>query len=175
MQTARLDFLPQTSSHFLALVESVAAFERLAGLRAADGLRDFAVSPEISPEYLARMRAGAGTPADPWKDGYLLVERAPQVVIGSCGYKGPPDSAGTVEIAYGVVPSREGQGFATEAAQALVAQAFSHAEVQFVRAHTLPQANASTRVLTKCGFRRVGEIIDPEDGPVWRWEKKREP
>jgi RimJ/RimL family protein N-acetyltransferase len=31
--------------------------------------------------------------------------------------------------------------------------------------------NASARVLAKCGFRRVGEVIDPEDGLVWRWEK----
>jgi ribosomal-protein-alanine N-acetyltransferase len=40
-----------------------------------------------------------------------------------------------------------------------------------VRAHTLPNPNASTRVLTKCGFHRVGEVIDPEDGLVWRWER----
>ncbi|MGH7631966.1 MAG: hypothetical protein ACREOF_21740 [Gemmatimonadales bacterium] len=30
--------------------------------------------------------------------------------------------------------------------------------------------NASARVLEKLGFRRLGEVIDPEDGPVWRWE-----
>ena len=34
----------------------------------------------------------------------------------------------------------------------------------------LPEANASGRVLAKCGFRRVGEVIDPDDGVVWRWE-----
>ncbi len=38
-------------------------------------------------------------------------------------------------------------------------------------AHTCPEPNASTRVLTKCGFRRVGEVMDPDDGLVWRWEK----
>ena len=36
------------------------------------------------------------------------------------------------------------------------------------------EANASTRVLTKCGFRHVGEVMDPEDGLVWRWEKHKE-
>jgi [ribosomal protein S5]-alanine N-acetyltransferase len=25
-------------------------------------------------------------------------------------------------------------------------------------------------VLTKCRFERVGEVVDPEDGLVWRWE-----
>ena len=40
-----------------------------------------------------------------------------------------------------------------------------------VRAHTLAERNASTRVLEKCGFGLVGEVVDPEDGPVWRWER----
>src|SRR6266702_2366495 len=43
--------------------------------------------------------------------------------------------------------------------------------VRLVRAHTLPEENASTRVLLKCGFRHLGTVVDPEDGPVWRWER----
>ena len=38
-------------------------------------------------------------------------------------------------------------------------------------AHTLSSANASARVLTKSGFRYVGQVIDPEDGEVCRWER----
>jgi RimJ/RimL family protein N-acetyltransferase len=41
-------------------------------------------------------------------------------------------------------------------------------------AHPLPAANASTRVLGKCGFEPKGEVIDSEDGRVWRWEKTRD-
>ena len=48
-------------------------------------------------------------------------------------------------------------------------------KVSIVRAHTLPERNASCRVLTKCGFKLIGEVNDPEDGPVWRWEKEKEP
>jgi RimJ/RimL family protein N-acetyltransferase len=76
-----------------------------------------------------------------------------------------------VEIAYGVVPSREGQGFATEAAGGLVRFAATDPRVRLLRAHTLPEANASARVLRKCGFVHVGSVVDPEDGPVWRWER----
>jgi RimJ/RimL family protein N-acetyltransferase len=76
-----------------------------------------------------------------------------------------------VEIAYGIAPEHQGKGYATEAAAALTDYAFRQREVRAVRAHTLPENNASTRVLTKCGFRRVGEVIEPEDGLVWRWEK----
>jgi len=28
-------------------------------------------------------------------------------------------------------------------------------------------------VLEKCGFTHVGEVVDPEDGLVWRFEKRR--
>ena len=43
--------------------------------------------------------------------------------------------------------------------------------VKCIRAHTRPEANASTRVLAKCGFVLIGPVVDPEDGPVWRWER----
>jgi RimJ/RimL family protein N-acetyltransferase len=79
-----------------------------------------------------------------------------------------------VEIAYGIHPEHRGKGFATEAAGALTDFAFAQ-NVCIVRAHTLPEENASTHVLTKCRFQRVGEVIDAEDGLVWRWERRREP
>jgi RimJ/RimL family protein N-acetyltransferase len=49
--------------------------------------------------------------------------------------------------------------------------AFASGQVRIVRAHTKPDNPASERVLAKCGFRRVGEVIDPEDGLVRRWER----
>ena len=42
--------------------------------------------------------------------------------------------------------------------------------MMFAVARQLPEANASTRVLAKSGFRKIGEVTDPEDGLVWRWE-----
>jgi len=44
--------------------------------------------------------------------------------------------------------------------------------VRRLRVHTLPERNASTRILEKVGFERLGEIIDPEDGVIWRWERE---
>ena len=37
--------------------------------------------------------------------------------------------------------------------------------VRRVIAHTLPQPNASTRVLERVGMAQVGEVMDPDDGP----------
>ena len=123
---------------------------------------------ELSADWLALLRGS--TSPDPWIHGFSVVHLNTDTVVGHAGFKGPPASDGVVEIAYGIAPDSQGKGYATEAAQALTAYAFNSGKVRVVRAHTLPEQNASTRVLSKCGFRRIGEVIDPEDGLVWRWE-----
>lgn len=124
---------------------------------------------QVSPDWLAR--AYAATAPDPWALGFAIVHRATGAVIGMCAFKGPPSSDGIVEIAYGVAPDHQGNGYATEAAAALAAFAFSSGKIRTVCAHTLGEADASARVLAKCGFRPAGQIVDPEDGLVWRWER----
>jgi RimJ/RimL family protein N-acetyltransferase len=169
IDTVHLRLVPFSPEQLLALLEGVPQFEERFGLRAAEGLRDGYVSGEVSPVWLAQLRASTAT--DPWLHGFAVVHRENNLVIGSAGFKGPPDAEGIVELAYGIVLGYQGRGYATEAAAALVAYAFASDRVRLVRAHTRPTPNASTRVLTKCGFERVGEIVDPEDGLVWRWER----
>jgi ribosomal-protein-alanine N-acetyltransferase len=106
---------------------------------------------------------------EPW-GGYLTIDPVSQTVVGTCAFKGPPDREGMVEIAYFTFPAYEGQGYATAMGSALRALAAGDPLVRIVRAHTLPQRNASCRVLEKLGFSRTGEVVDPEDGPVWRWD-----
>ena len=125
------------------------------------------VRAEVSDEWLAALRASDA--ADPWRHGFSIVHRDTGRCVGNCGFKGPPVD-GIVEIAYGIEPQHWGSGYATEAAEALSHFAFTQ-KIRTVRAHTLPEPNASTRVLTKCGFRYVGSVVDPEDGLVWRWER----
>jgi RimJ/RimL family protein N-acetyltransferase len=154
--TKSLRLVPQTLEGLSAQIEAMTPAEKA----------------HLSPDWLAQLHAS--TLADPWVHGFVLVHQASCGVIGTGGFKGPPSADGMVEIAYGVEPEYQGKGFATEAAQALVDYAFGSDRVRLVRAHTLPESNASTRVLTKCGFRYLGEIIDPEDGLVWRWERRND-
>jgi RimJ/RimL family protein N-acetyltransferase len=169
MNTPHLELVPHSPQHLRALFAGAEAYEQSSGLRLAAGLREMMGSGDVSPAWLAAL--AAATTTDPWTHGFALVHSADRLVIGGASFKGPPDADGMVEIAYGVAPGYRGKGFATEAAQALVEYAFASGRVRLVRAHTLPEPNASTRVLTKCGFRWVGEVVDPEDGLVWRWEK----
>ena len=156
IQTEHLSLVLQTPEQTLAAIEAMSPADRA----------------EVSPDWLARVRSSSGP--DPWALGFAVVHRASATAIGTCGYKGPPDPDGVVEISYGINPDHRGKGYATEAAAALLSYAFGDPRVRVVRAHTFEKENASTRVLTKCGFRPVGEVIDPEDGLVWRWEKHRE-
>lgn len=172
IETAHLQLMPNAPKFYLALIEGVPQFEEQFGLPAAEGLRDFFVSGEVSPEWLAKLRDAKA--ADPWVHGFAIVHRERSLVIGNAGFKGPPDEEGMVEIGYGIVPACEGRGYATEAAAALVSFASRDERVRRIRAHTLPEANASTRVLAKCGFERIGEVVDPEDGLIWRWERTKE-
>ena len=157
IQTENLTLVLQTREETLVSIEALSPADRA----------------HVSPDWLARVRAL--TVDDPWTLGFTVMHRASAANIGSCGYKGPPNPNGMVEIAYGVDPDHQGKGYATEAAMALVDYALLDSSVRVVWAHTLREANASTRVLTKCGFRFVGEVTDPEDGLVWRWEKHRPP
>src|SRR5256885_2295611 len=109
IETARLQLLPYAPEHLLALLEGVPQFEERIGLRAADGLRDFYLSDDVSPAWLAQLRASTTT--DPWAHGFAVVDPESRSVIGSAGFKGPPDEEGVVEIAYGIVPGCQGRGY----------------------------------------------------------------
>ena len=119
------------------------------------------VAAAMSREFYDRIGA-----MRPWR-GYFAVEG--KQAIGSCGFKGNPLN-GAVEIAYYTFPPYEGRGFGTQMASALTQLALATDASLQVIAHTLPEPNASTRILTKNGFRFAGEVMDPEDGRVWRWE-----
>lgn len=169
IDTERLRLVPFDPAHILALLDGYESFAASFGTAAAEGLREMYSSEDVSPAWLAQLRES--TSADPWQHGFAMVHKAHNLVIGSVGFKGPPEGDGVVELAYGIVPSYQGQGYATEAARGAMAMALQDDRVQRIRAHTLPEANGSTRVLAKCGFDFVGEVHDPEDGRVWRWER----
>jgi ribosomal-protein-alanine N-acetyltransferase len=171
LATRRLTLRECAPEQLVAIIDSTEGFEEVVGLPIAEGIREFYTSGEVSPAWLDALRKSTRT--DPWQHGFFIVDRERSCIVGTAGFKGPPDPDGVVEIAYGVAPEYQGRGYATEAANALVEFALADARVAVVRAHTLPEANASTRVLTKNGFRHLGEVIDPEDGRVWRWELPR--
>jgi len=148
--TATLTLVPRTRDEVRANIEAM----------------DAATRAQISADWWAKFEQSAFQ--DPWVHGFsLLLPDGTNVGIGS--FKGPPID-GAVEIAYAVLPEHQCRGYATAAARAMVEYAFRSAEVRRVTAHTLPGGVASQRVLLKAGFQHQGEVVDPEDGLVWRYE-----
>jgi len=153
IDTPRLRLVLDTTEAVLARIDALSPADRA----------------EVSPDWLARMRSSAPSP---WTHGFTAVERVTSAAVGGGGYKGPPDADSMVEIAYGIDSEHRGRGFAKEVAAALTEYALG-AGVRIVRAHTRPENGASPRVLEHCGFIHVGEVVDSEDGLVWRWELRR--
>lgn len=93
-----------------------------------------------------------------WSWYFVLHNRVTghRMLIGSGGFKGPPDENGTVEIGYSLLPPYRKRGYTTEAVEALVTWAFGHPEVVRVIAEALPGNTASVRILQKVGFSEVG-------------------
>lgn len=103
---------------------------------------------------------------------YLMVHRADALLIGTCGFKGPPTPDGRLEIGYGVRPGHRNQGLTSEAVRVLLAHAFADERVEALTARTLPEASASVSILKKMGFvqRNNADLPPPY---TWLWELVR--
>ena len=76
-----------------------------------------------------------------------------------------------MEIAYATFDEFRDRGYATMMVEGLIEIAIAADPNVAITAQTLRGNNASTRVLTKAGFVRVGDIVHPEDGDVSEWRK----
>jgi RimJ/RimL family protein N-acetyltransferase len=151
--------LPATIEHLVALQSDPSAFGRLIGSAVPEGWPEF---PESIGFTLDRLREHPDE-GDWWL--HFFISR--DALIGSGGFVGPPQD-GVVEIGYELAPAFRGKGLGTAAAGALIEKARGAATL--VIANTLAHDNPSTGVLRRLGFQWVRELVDPEEGPIWRWE-----
>lgn len=85
---------------------------------------------------------------------FVIVEKTSGDSVGGIGFKGSPNERDEVEIGYGISPSCQGRGVATEALNSLCD--FARGRVAAIVADTDGDNIASQRVLEKCGFQRDG-------------------
>jgi RimJ/RimL family protein N-acetyltransferase len=92
---------------------------------------------------------------------YTVVEQSSQTVIGYCGlfYFPEIDGQSEVEVGYRLVRSAWGQGYATEAAQAVRDYAFSVLGLKRLIAIIDPSNLASIRVAEKLGMTFEKEVM----------------
>ena len=144
--------------------------EHPAELESVLGARLGTVAPVVA-DVLAQTLAHQGADRAAEWGGFLVLDADAGQVVGACAFVNAPDERGEVEIAYFTFPPFEGRGVASAMAAELVRRAESSERVRRICAHTLPEMNASAKVLARLGFARSGTSIDADAGEVWRWEK----
>jgi len=83
--------------------------------------------------------------------------------VGCSGLR-PCDRPHTREMGFHLRPEFWRQGFGTEAARAVVAHAFTSPDVEAIFAGHHPDNRDSRRLLTRLGFRSIGEELYPPTG-----------
>lgn len=103
--------------------------------------------------------------ADPASVEWLVraIVRDGDEIVGHAGFHGPPDEAGSVAVAYSILPSHRGHGLAKAALRELLALALAGG-ASSVLATISPDNAASLGVIAEFGFELKGEQWDEEDG-----------
>jgi [ribosomal protein S5]-alanine N-acetyltransferase len=85
-----------------------------------------------------------------------IVRREDQRLIGSCGFVSLADARRSAEIGYWLGKPYWGQGYAVEAARALVRFAFEQMNLERVEARCFVENRAGQRVIEKLGMKFEG-------------------
>jgi len=163
LETERLSVTPFTPILVEAALTGRTRLGRVLGVRVPDDWLQN--DEEILPVIAEMLQADPAYERWGW---WLVLHRAERTIIGEVSWREPRDGTGTVEIGYGVSPAYQGQGYATEAAGAVLDWALRQPGVARVVASCLRDNGASQRVLEKLGLRRVGT-----DGVLLVWERRR--
>jgi ribosomal-protein-alanine N-acetyltransferase len=161
------------------------SLDQLDRLAAGDGASVGAELGAILPipwldevRWLAAMRARQIRlqPADaPWLLRPILrrTEDGGLQAIGYLNFHAGPDEGGMVEVGYTLLSGARGQGYAIEAVRAAFDWATAVHGIHRFRASVDPGNERSLNLITKLGFRKVGEQWDERDGLELVYELER--
>jgi RimJ/RimL family protein N-acetyltransferase len=147
----------------------------LGGDRAqAEAILGSTIHPDwYNEEWLMRLRLNdlrKSPDYQPWSVRAIVHNRTGQM-IGHTGFHTLPDpdylrtiAPGSVEMGYTIFPNFRGQGYATEACQAMMDWAHDSHQIHCFILSISPDNEASLRIAHKLGFLRIGEHVDQEDG-----------
>ncbi|MDP6343896.1 MAG: GNAT family N-acetyltransferase [Alphaproteobacteria bacterium] len=120
----------------------------------AVGRMDRVAALDFAAEFIRRSEgelseAGCGALA--------LTRKADGRPIGYCGLRPLPDRIRAVELLYAVAPDCWGNGYASEAARAVVDWGFAVLLIDEIHGFTRPEHGASRRIMEKLGMRYRGD------------------
>jgi RimJ/RimL family protein N-acetyltransferase len=101
---------------------------------------------------------------------FAVADRTTGALVGRVGIMHQPEWTQTPqkdEVGWVIATDRWGEGLATEAAAASIADTFERVGLERVLSWTLPDNLASVRVIEKCGMRRGGSAAWRGREHVW--------
>lgn len=148
--SGQLEFRVSTPDQIALLIEAPELFKKQFGFTAQPGyIEDMHALKLFHSLMIAYPNVMAYCPIL-----ILLPEEAS--LVGLCGFLGPVDDEGCMEIGYGISTEFRGRGFAVQAVRYLVQFAKEGFGARIVTAFTDPPNGPSERVLEKAGFTCVG-------------------
>ena len=148
IETQRLRLVPLQLPDAAAMVNG----HRPVRARWADG---YPTDGTLVAAGLVLAAEAEGEPLGPW-GVYQIVRRADDVVIGDCGFLGPPDHHGWVHSGLGLVDLDQHHDLAVDALRALVTWAKAQPGCSRVMADAAATNHAYIRVMEAAGLRHAG-------------------
>jgi [ribosomal protein S5]-alanine N-acetyltransferase len=163
LQSDRLTLIASTLAHIRTELESPDQLATMLNAMVSTEWPTGEYDRDAMEFFRARLDEG-GEQAEGWYGWYAVRaadSEGPRTLVGAGGYFGPPDTEGTVEVGYSVLPRWQRRGYASEIVQTLVQHAFTFPTVERIIAHTTEANPASIAVLLRCGFHRAGAGREP--------------
>ena len=118
-------------------------------------------SVQMAESFIAACREACDNARAP---AYAVTRAEDGILVGAIAITTTPDAGDS--LGYWIGRPHWGNGYATAAARAMLALAFSHLGVDTMTAVHLVRNPASGRVLAKCGMSRVRREMRPHRGDV---------
>jgi RimJ/RimL family protein N-acetyltransferase len=173
-RTPTVDVIESVRLRLVSMTPAFLAASLRGDLPTAAALLGGTISPAwVQAQWLMQLRLDQLT-VDPALQPWLLravVRRQDRMMIGHIGFHTAPGAAylrpwapDGVEVGYTIFPPFRRQGYATEAADALMRWAHrTYAVGRFVMTIS-PENSPSRRIAQHFGFQQVGTHVDPLDG-----------
>jgi hypothetical protein len=150
LETQRLNISPLTANQLLLYIAANGSLEKDLNLNYQKRTISINVENTIQSKILPALNGNLKH--DLFLTFWTVIDRYRHVMVADMCFKGPPNDQGKIEIGYGTHENFQGNGFMTEALDALLNWAFQQENVKCIVAETALHNMASIRILEKNNF-----------------------
>lgn len=163
IETLRLRLVPLSHEQLILFKDNPTALAKNLGIRKIEPYDDPETAPHVEEAIQFWLESTQQYPTDfAWYTNWVIILKETSLAIGGIGFSGMPGEDGKTMVGYGLNTAYFGQGYASEALEALIRWGFVHSPLKAIIADTPVLNEGSQKVLVKNGFletRRDEELI----------------